>query len=231
MESCPDAQWRLIFALARFGGLRCPSEVLALTWDDVNWERNRIRVPSPKTEHNEGGGSRIIPLFPELRPHLLEGFEEAEPGTQYVITRCRDSGTNLRTQMHRIIRRAGLEPWPKTFQNLRSTRETELAEQFPMHVVCKWIGNSQPVAAQHYLQLTDEHFERAVEPAAVGDIQAAQNAAQQPHETTGNDAKRTPSADPGNPASSGDFSEVPAVAGYFTDEQVPRRGFEPLLPG
>ena len=30
--------------------------------------------------------------------------------------------------------------WPKLFQNLRSRRETELAEQFPMHVVCSWIG-------------------------------------------------------------------------------------------
>jgi len=88
----------------------------------------------------------------------MEAFDEAEPGTEHVITRYRGSATNLRTQLHRIIRRAGLEPWPKVFQNLRSTRETELAEQFPMHVVCAWIGNSQPVAAKHYLQLTDEHF-------------------------------------------------------------------------
>jgi integrase len=31
LEACPDAQWRLIFALARFGGLRTPSETLRLT--------------------------------------------------------------------------------------------------------------------------------------------------------------------------------------------------------
>ena len=31
-----------------------------------------------------------------------------------------------------------------------------------MHVVCRWIGNSQPIAAKHYLQVTDEHFSRAV---------------------------------------------------------------------
>src|SRR5262249_27309734 len=30
-----------------------------------------------------------------------------------------------------------------------------------IHVVCAWIGNSQPVAAKHYLQVTDEHFQRA----------------------------------------------------------------------
>ena len=54
-----------------------------------------------------------------------------------------------------------LEPWPKPFQNLRSTRETELAEIYPLHVVCAWLGNSQPVAAKHYLQVTDDHFQQA----------------------------------------------------------------------
>ena len=74
----------------------------------------------------------------------------------------RDTNANLRTQLLRIIQRAGLQRWPKLFQNLRSTRETELAEDFPMHVVCQWIGNSQPIAAKHYLQVTDDHFSKAV---------------------------------------------------------------------
>jgi site-specific recombinase XerD len=30
LKACPNAQWRLLFALSRFGGLRCPSEHLAL---------------------------------------------------------------------------------------------------------------------------------------------------------------------------------------------------------
>ncbi|MFO7908055.1 MAG: hypothetical protein R6U98_35770, partial [Pirellulaceae bacterium] len=59
--------------------------------------------------------------------------------------------------------RAGLEPWPNLFQNLRSTRETELAEQFPIHVVCAWIGNTKAVAAKHYLQITEEHFRKATQ--------------------------------------------------------------------
>jgi len=35
---------------------------------------------------------------------------------------------------------------------------------FPAHVVCEWTGNSQRVAARHYLQVTDEHFRRAASP-------------------------------------------------------------------
>jgi len=161
LAACPDAQWRLLFALSRYGGLRCPSEHMALRWQDVDWENGRFTVRSSKTEHHHGGESRQVPIFPELRPCLLEAFEQAEAGSEYVITRYRDPKMNLRTQFERIIRRAGLEPWPKLFQNLRSTRETELAENHPLHVVCAWIGNSQPVAAKHYLQVTDEHFEQA----------------------------------------------------------------------
>jgi hypothetical protein len=32
LAACPDTQWRLLFALSRFGGRRCPSEHLALKW-------------------------------------------------------------------------------------------------------------------------------------------------------------------------------------------------------
>ena len=162
LDACPDAQWRLLFALSRYGGLRCPSEHLGLRWQDVDWERSRITVRSPKTEHHEGKESRVLPIFPELRPYLEEAWEEAEPGTEYIITRYRASNANLRTQLQRIIRKAGLEPWPKLWHNLRATRETELAETFPLHVVTSWIGNSAAVARKHYLQTTDEHFQRAL---------------------------------------------------------------------
>jgi len=162
LEACPDAQWRLLFALSRFGGLRCPSEHLGLRWQHVDWERGRMTIHSPKTEHHEGKGSRVIPIFPELRPYLEEVWEQAEPGTVWAISRCRDTNANLRTRLTKIIRLAGLAPWPKLFQNLRATRETELAETFPIHVVCAWIGNSQAVARKHYLQVTEEHFQRAV---------------------------------------------------------------------
>ncbi|NOS99424.1 MAG: site-specific integrase [Phycisphaerales bacterium] len=169
MDACPDAEWRLIVALSRYGGLRCPSEHFALRWCDVDWDRGRINVPSPKTAHHAGGDRRAVPLFPELLPYLRDVFERADEGAVHVITRYRDPAQNLRTQFIRIIRRAGLEPWPKLFQNMRSSRETELAERWPLHVVCAWIGNSQAVAAKHYLQVTDEHFERAAMSAPGGD--------------------------------------------------------------
>ena len=41
--------------------------------------------------------------------------------------------------------------------------QTELEETFATHVVCKWMGNSPKVAQKHYLQVTDSHFEKAVQ--------------------------------------------------------------------
>jgi len=39
MEEAPDAEWRAMIALSRFGGLRLPSEVLSLGWEYVNWNK------------------------------------------------------------------------------------------------------------------------------------------------------------------------------------------------
>lgn len=170
LEKCPDIQWRVIFALCRWGGLRCPSEVLSLQWSDVQWEANRLRVPSPKTEHHEGKGSRLIPLFPEVRAELDKAYAEAfdsrssddEVVSGPIVIRYRDSTQNLRTTFQKIVLRSGLKPWPKLFQNLRSTRQTELAEKYPVQAVTSWIGNSAAVAMAHYLQVRDEYFDQAV---------------------------------------------------------------------
>lgn len=154
IAACPDREWRLIVALARFGGLRCPSEFNVLTWDDINWDANRITIKAPKT------GTRVIPLFPELREPLTECFEAAADGATNVIVKYL-TNANLRTRFAKIIKRAGLVPWERLFHNLRASRQTELEDQFPGHVVCKWMGNSESTARKHYLRVRDEHFERA----------------------------------------------------------------------
>jgi len=67
----------------------------------------------------------------------------------------------LRTRLLKIINRAGVKPWPKLFHNLRASCETDLAKIHPIKAVCDWIGNSITVAQRHYLQTTEEDFERA----------------------------------------------------------------------
>ena len=193
IDAAPDPQWKLLIALARFGGLRTPSEALTLTWNDVDWEHGRFTVHASKTEHHRGGGIRVVPVFPELLPHLLKVFDAAEPGTVSVITRYRDPAANLRTQLIRYITAAGLTPWAKPWQNLRSSRATELADSFPSHVCAAWLGHTEAVADEFYRQTTDEHFQRAIG----GTEKAARQTAQSPH-VSPRQAVQPPDATPQN---------------------------------
>lgn len=163
MLDAASPTWRIIIALARYGGLRCPSEVLSVERRHVDWERNCVTVVSPKTDRYDGKGTRTIPLFTELRPFLEDAFEQATPGQTHVVGGehlAKAQGPNgwrncnLRTTFEKLVRRAGLEPWPRLFHNLRSSRETELLESFPVHVVAQWMGHDAKVSLKHYAQTT-----------------------------------------------------------------------------
>ena len=88
-----------------------------------------MTVTSPKTEHHPGKDCRVIPLFPELRAILEEAFEAAPEGAVYVVDekyrkaamgKAGWRNCNLRTTFEKIVRRAGLTPWPRLFHNLRA---------------------------------------------------------------------------------------------------------------
>lgn len=196
LGECPDAEWRLIVALARYGGLRIPSELNGLRWVDVLWDHDRFIVHATKTEHHRGGGIRQVPLFPELLPYFLEAHDLALVGAQYVLGKHR-TAENLRTQFQRIIKRAGVEPWPKLFQNLRASRQTELAQHYPLHLVNSWIGNSAAVAMEHYLQVRDEDFTRAAAGRVGATVRRADTDKAGPGTKAVQNAVQQPSADPG----------------------------------
>ncbi|MBI1310272.1 tyrosine-type recombinase/integrase [bacterium] len=201
-------EWRVIWSLARWGGLRTPSETFALTWADIDFEKGRMHVRSIKTEHIAGHESRIVPLFPEVRSVLDELAERDQPGIEIplsasVVGKGRGVETNLRTTFRKIVKRAGLPEIPKAFINARSTRATELAEQFPGHVAAAWLGHSEQIADRHYRQVTDSHYQQAV-----------QNPVQTVSEQwrTGGKRKSGPSRNPGDSAS---FPRI-------TDHKYPR---------
>ncbi|WP_419195165.1 type I restriction endonuclease [Novipirellula herctigrandis] len=167
IEACPDQEWRTLYALARYGGLRCPSEVLRLRWSDIQWDKGRFKVTAPKTERY-GKGQRIVPLWPELRAELDDLSSLAQPGIEcptnaFVIQRYRDSEANLRTTFNKIVERAGLAAFPKPFMDLRASRRTELERtgRFANHVLNDWFGHSGAIAETHYLQTTEADFSEA----------------------------------------------------------------------
>lgn len=159
ISACPSQDWRTLITLARIGGLRVDSETSALKWADVDFGNNLLTVRSPKTERYPGKDKRIIPLFPELRKEL--GRQRPESGDSgYVLPDFRNK--NSRQTLFRIIFRAGLTPWDKLFQNMRASREMDLLEAFPAHVVSAWMGHSIRTEQKHYVFAREEDYKKGV---------------------------------------------------------------------
>jgi integrase len=153
----PDAQWRLIIALARYAGLRTPSETLALRWADVDFVAGTMTVFMTKTA-KQGKTKRVVPILPELRPHLEDAFD---PEADRCISRYQTTNMNLRKIFLQILAKAGVAPWPRLFHNLRGSLQTDLADRYPLQCVTEWLGNSVKVAAAHYLKTTTDHIATA----------------------------------------------------------------------
>lgn len=197
LAECRSNRQRLIVALARYGGLRIPSELVGLRWSEVDWEKGRMVVHSPKTKRHRGKECRVIPIWPEIRPYLERAWDEAEVGEDRILPDM-DGEKNLRTWMGKLILRAGMTPWPRMWVNMRSSRATELAEEYPAHVCEAWLGHSEIIARKHYRQVTDEHFDRATADAQTapelghksGHI-GATNRTMQPHGISCNERQET----------------------------------------
>ncbi len=162
MAAAPDADWRLIIALSRFGGLRSPSEVLSLKWENVRWWSKRILVVSPKTAHHPNGQQREIPLFCELAEPLRDAWNSRPQNANFVISRHRSkadvtddwAACNLREPFLDILKRAGVAPWPKLFHAMRASCENDLVDAgYPLAAVTAWMGHSTKVAEKHYLRV------------------------------------------------------------------------------
>jgi len=180
LHKCPDPFWRTVVGLGRYAGLRTPSEPALLTWADVDWAEGRLTVRSPKTARHDGHAVRSVPICPQLRVILEEAFATAPDGQKFVVPRILDPRTNLRTTLTKIVERAGFEPWPRLFQNLRASCATDWVQRYPNHEVARWLGHSPLIAATHYLQARDHHFRDVVQGGADSGALEAQNPAQQP---------------------------------------------------
>ncbi len=219
--ACPDVRWRVLFGLARFAGLRAPSETHLLTWGDVDWERGRLNVRSPKTEHHAGHERRAVPIMPKLMKLLQDAFADAKEGEQHVVT-LRGNGHVWRT-MRVIIKRAGVEPWERLFQTLRSSCEREWAMSYPQFAVSKWIGHSIIVSGKHYANhVPDELYDQVA-----GFGKAAQNPTQQPAVDAGNESHGDEPAQPGVDASRDESSGCDYVRDAAISSRIRVTGFEP----
>ena len=116
----------------------------------------------------------LSPVVHDLSDFKMKEFGVRSPG------RTRDKGQR---------KRSGLTPGPRLFHNLRSSRETELLDIFPVQVVSKWMGHDPKTCLAHYAQTTTDHFEQAVSSAESG-APKAQKQAQQVDAGDGGESQR-----------------------------------------
>ncbi|MGL6193901.1 MAG: tyrosine-type recombinase/integrase [Thermoguttaceae bacterium] len=143
---------RLVFALARFAGLRVPSELLPLRWCD--FAGGFIRVDSETKT-----GTRRVPILPEVKAELsgidLKSRDLVFPGR---------SKNWFRSVVIRAILQSGERLWPKLFVNCRSSLITDLDEMnYSSRCLDAFFGNSEQVRQRHYIQFhAESEFSRLV---------------------------------------------------------------------
>ena len=157
LAACPSHPWKVLVGLARYAGLRVPSEAFSLNWSQVDWETRCISIAEQKTS------ARVCPILPELYPILRKAFDEKSDDRVLKL-----SYSNIRRKFPGIIAKAKLKPWEDMFQTLRRSCETHMiAIGHPHHVVSEWIGHSVQVSRDHYLMVISGDFEKATGQKAV----------------------------------------------------------------
>jgi len=162
-----DASDRIILGLARFGGLRMPSEAVGLKWEDIDWDKRVMRVQSPKTAH-QNKASRLVPLFPKLYDLLKN--EYANSKSEFLIPWLKPE-SNLNVRIRRQIQASGMQLYPKVLQTLRASCENDWISNstYSPQKVALWSGHTTAVMFKHYIRVKDDSFtsEAAIDAAKV----------------------------------------------------------------
>jgi integrase len=160
LDACPMFEARLAFALARLAGFRFDSETKRLALEDIDWEKNKIRIQAVKTEGHEGCGVRYVPVVPRLMKVLYEAVDRLEPGQRLLFTK--GSRSTLNRQVEKAIAKTGVAPWKKLWQTLRSSCEVDWEPLFGGAIAARLMGHAQAVSRRHYTQVVpDEVYARA----------------------------------------------------------------------
>ena len=236
LEGCTNTKQRLIIALARIGGLRCPSELCGLRWSEIDWVGKWFWVHSTRTEHHEGKDKRQVPLFPELERRFQDLYDTLSEGCNDLvfpeesdIPPVISPKKSLSSWIHKVANRAGVKLWKKPFQNCRSSRDTELRKRHPAHLVNRWIGHTQEVAEDFYIQDLPSDFIDAYNAEKNGAKIGAEHAGTGYSVVEGG-KKTAPNSAPDFPVFQGCATEYTEKQGLRENLPLAGAGLEPARP-
>jgi site-specific recombinase XerD len=151
-------------------GLRA-REVAALTLDDIDWKRDRLRIPERKAGH-----STAYPLSPTVGRALLDYLQHGRPTTaaRHVFFRVLAPPTPLTTaavssRASAYLHRAGIDAPRLGSHTLRHTCVQRLVDaDLPFKLIGDYVGHRAPASTEIYTKVAVETL-RAV---ALGDVEA-----------------------------------------------------------
>ena len=106
-----------------------------------------------------------MPLFPRTREILERLRNEQERAgildeCPFVLRKVRMI-TNPGTTFKKIVFRAGVEDYPKPFQNLRASAATDVRREHGKAAESDWIGHDAAIADEHYDMVTADELRKA----------------------------------------------------------------------
>lgn len=152
--SSASPPWDTIIMLGARAGLR-REEMVWLSWEDVDFARNRIHI-APKEDWNpKDYERRWIPLSKDLRNHL-EGLKKVSSW----VLHPRPTPGSITTYFKRIVKKAGVIGSTHT---LRHTFASHLASAgVPLYIIGKLLGHASIRTTAIYSHLSPESFSDVV---------------------------------------------------------------------
>jgi integrase len=172
-----EPKWLAVYRLMLTTGMR-PGELYALTWSDLDFEQNIVRIRRTITDNAEGkrvvgatpkgGKTRYVALSRSARAALLDWqntlvLRALKADTDYVFPSRRGSpmGENVWLGMHaHIIQRTGVPPI--NLHSLRHTSATlELAAGTPIKIVSERLGHKDILTTMRIYMHVDISLQRS----------------------------------------------------------------------
>ena len=163
IDAAPEHIRRIIILGAQTGARIGPCELFRLTWDDVDFERLVIRMPSANKNRNEPW--REIPIRESLRS-VLAGWRVADgPDVRHVINyKGSQLRTNIQTSWENTLKRAGITRRIRPY-DLRHYFATEMiAAGVDLGTVAHLLGHTgTTMLVQHYQHVLTKQKKLAIE--------------------------------------------------------------------
>ncbi len=166
VKAAPTTGWRAFYGLQRLAGLR-RGEALELPWSGkavdsqgaeawvgVDWETRRLHVLGNAKAVRR---FREVPICPRLHELLLAAYSEAPDGSVTIAGLTEHNLTRLGAAH---VKAAGLTPWPKLYQALRSSCENDWKSKAVAEpTYAAWMGHSPTVSRMSYVAPLAPEFE------------------------------------------------------------------------